>query len=252
MAAGDHDSFIREVNEDIRQERIGRLWRLLKPYIIGGALAIILLTIAAELYSSYKTRKAQALGDSYSAALQLAEAGPSAEAFAQLAEIEKSNFGGYPMLAELRKASALAQNGDKAAALKAFDAFAANEKFPKIWREMAAVRAAYIVVDIGSFADVEQRVKPFANDVDPMRMAVREALGLAAWKAGRLGEAAAYFNRNYSDKDSVNYGFGDRAAMMMSLIGSESENQSAPHEGEKPAAGAAKGASSAPAFKQGQ
>lgn len=223
MAFGD-DSFIREVNEDIRQERLGRLWYLLKPFIIGGAAAIILAVIGAEFYSSYKQRQAQNLGDAYIEALKLADAGPDMAAFAKLTDVQKSGFGGYPLLAEFRAASALAQKGDRQGAVKAFDALAANAALPLPWREAASVRAAYLLVDSGSFADVEQRVKKLATDVNPMRLAAREALGLAAWKAGRLQEAAYYFNRNYSDKDSAAFSFSERAAMMIGLISSESEN----------------------------
>lgn len=222
MAAGD-DSFIREVNEDIRQENLGRLWRLLRPFIFVGAAAIILLTIAAEIYSSYRQSEAQRLGDSYSEALRLADAAPSAAAFAALEKIRQSGFGGYPLLARFRMAALLAQKGDSQAAVKAYDALAADAAAPLPWRETAMLRAGYLLADSGSLAEVEKRVKAMGTDVSPMRLGAREALGLAAWKAGRLQEAAGYFNRNYSDKDGAAGGFAERAAMMLALISSQSE-----------------------------
>jgi|GEM_PF-866164 len=235
MAVDENDSFIREVNEDIRQERLARLWKLLKPYIIGGALAIIVITIAAEVYSSYTNRKGQRLGDAFIQAHQLALSGADAAALAELVKIEKSGYGGYPLLAQFRAASLLASSGDKIAAVKAFDRITATGDFPQAWRDLAAVRAAYILADTGTAADVEQRVQPLDNDVNPMRFAAREALGLAYWKAGKLSQAAAYFNRNYSDKESQNFGFGERAAMMAALISSESSGAADEDKNEAPA-----------------
>jgi len=246
MAADENDSFIREVNEDIRQEQLGRLWRLLKPYIIGGAAAIILITAGYESYQYYQSRRQAELGEAYSAALQLAAAGPGAEAFAQLAALEKSDFGGYPMLARFRRAALLAQKGDKAAAVKAFDALAADGSLPKPWRQMASVRAAYILVDSGTERDVAERVQPLAGEGEPMRFAAREALGLAAWKAGKMPAAAGYFNRNYSDPEAGQMGFAQRAAMMISLISSESGGDK-DNAGGGSAAGGAAPQSAAPA-----
>jgi len=249
MALGD-DSFIREVNEDIRQENLGRLWRLLKPFILAGAAAIILITAGVQIYSYYTLREAENMGDAYNKALKLAEAGPQAAAFDALAAVEKSGFGGYPLLARFRAAALLAQKGDSQGAVKAFDALAAEARLPQPWREAALVRAAWLLVDSGSFAEVEQRVKILANDVNPMRLAAREALGLAAWKAGNLQQAAYYFNRNYSDKESVGSAFAERAAMMIALIGSESDD-TVPPAGSAgavvPAASAGKPQLSAPA-----
>lgn len=222
--ATENDSFIREVNEDIRQENIGRLWRRLKPFVLGGAVALILAVIAIQSYSFYMRSKAQRLGDAYAEALKLAEAADYDKAFAALADIENSGFGGYPMLAEMRKAALLAQKSDNAAAVTVYDHLAADNANPQPWRDAARIRAAYLLADSGSFADVERRVKALANDVNPMRQAAREALGLSAWKAGRLQEASYYFNRIVTDNEGAGTGFSVRALMMISLIGSESDN----------------------------
>jgi len=245
MAVGDNDSFIREVNEDIRQENLKRLWRLLRPFILGGAAAIVLITAGVSLYSHYMLRRAEKLGDAYNSALEQAAAGAGPAAFAALAAVENSGFGGYPVLARFRAASLLAQKGDKPGAVAAFDAAAADKSWPLPWREAAMIRAAWLLVDSGNFAAVEQRVGGLANDVNPMRLAAREALGLTAWKAGDMAKAAYYFNRNYSDKDSSGSAFAGRAAMMLGLIGSE--GAAPPPAGAAAAGSPAAGGVSAPA-----
>lgn len=212
------DSFIREVNEELRQEKALALWRRYGLVLTGIAVAIILVTAAVQGYAAWADRKASRIGDAFLATFELADKAGYDKALVKLAEIEKSGFGAYPALAQMRKASLLADHGDRAAAVAALDAVAANASTPELLKNVASVRAAYILVDTGSFADVEQRVKRLATDIDPMRLAARDALGLAAWKAGRAEDAIYYFSKIHDDKDAASTGFSQRADMMLNLL----------------------------------
>lgn len=212
------DSFIREVNEEIRQERLAAFWRRYGPAPISAAIAVVLITVGFQIYSAWIERRAARIGDSFLAAVEMADNGQGDAALKQLDEVETSGVGAYPALARMRKASVEAGQGKRAAVVSLFDAVAADPSVPKILRDMASVRAAYILVDAGSVADVEKRVKPLATDIDPMRFAAREALGLAAWKAGNAEDAMYYFNKVYEDKDAASTAFFQRAGMMLNLI----------------------------------
>jgi len=216
------ESFIREVNEQIRQERLGALWRCYGPVLIGAAIGAVLITAVWQGYFAWSERKAARTADAFLAALEMADEGNSDAALTKLDDIGKDGAGAYPILSEMRKASVLAARGDRAGAVAVFDAVTADSSAPGILRDMASVRAAYILVDAGSFADVEKRVKSLATDVDPMRLAARETLGLAAWKAGRAEDAVYYFSRIHEDKDAAGTGFYQRADMMLNLVRSRS------------------------------
>jgi hypothetical protein len=58
------------------------------------------------------------------------------------------------------------------------------------------LRAAYLLVDHGSYSDVSAEVEVLAVPGNPARHSAREALGLAAFKAGDLAKAAAMVRRN--------------------------------------------------------
>jgi len=214
------DSFIREVNEEIRQEKLGFFWRRYGFALVGAAIAIVLVTAAYQGYAAWTSRKADRMGDAFVETLELADKADSDAVLKKLDAVEKTGFGAYPALAAIRKASLLMERGDRAGAIAIFDAVAAAYSTPKILKDMASLRAAYILVDTGSFADVEKRVKALATDIDPMRLAARETLGLAAWKAGKTEDALYYFNKIRDDKDAAATGFSRRAAMMLSLIDS--------------------------------
>lgn len=211
------ESFIREVNEELRQEKAKALWGRYGPYTILAAILLVLATCAYQIYDHWETSKAGSIGDNMLAGLDLAENGSFDEALKKLDDVEKSGFGDYPILAQLRMASVYMEQGDAAKAVAAFDAVASNEKAPVILKKVAKIRAAYILVDTGSFDDVEKRVKDLATDVEPMRIAAREALGLSAYKAGKMQDAAYYFQK-IVDEGLNGIRSTERARMMLELL----------------------------------
>ncbi|APY13471.1 tetratricopeptide repeat protein [Brucella sp. 10RB9214] len=187
------DSFIREVNEELRSERAKQVWRNFGPALIGAAVAVVLGTAGWVGYQHWTDSKASASGDKFLAALDLAAAGKTDEALAAFTDLEKTGYGSYPVLARLRAASVLADKGDAAAAVKAFDEISADNSVPEPLRNIARLRAGYLLVDNGSYDDVATRVEPLSADGNPMRTSAREALGLAAWKAERFDDAVKLF-----------------------------------------------------------
>ena len=211
------ESFIREVNEELRQEKAKALWGRYGPYTILAAIFLVLATCAYQIYDHWETSKAGSIGDNMLTGLDMAENGSFDEALKKLDDVEKSGFGDYPILAQLRMASVYMEQGDAAKAVAGFDAVASNEKAPVILKKVAKIRAAYILVDTGSFDDVEKRVKDLATDVEPMRIAAREALGLSAYKAGKMQDAAYYFQK-IVDEGLNGIRSTERARMMLELL----------------------------------
>ena len=96
----------------------------------------------------------------------------------------------------MRAATVLQEKGDTQGAVAAFDAVAADTSAPAAIRDMASIRAAYILVDTGTADDVARYAEPLSSDENPLRHAAREVLGLAAWKAGNLGDAKTLFSKS--------------------------------------------------------
>lgn len=218
------DSFIREVEEELRSDRLKKVWDQFGTFIIGAAILIVVGTAAWRGWEYYSERQASASGDRFLAALNLANEGKSDEALAALQALEGDGYGAYPVLARMRAATVLEEQGDTAGAVAAFDAVAADGSAPDAVRDMARIRAAYILVDTGSADDVAQRAEPLSADTSPLRHAAREALGLAAWKDGRLGDAKVLFQQIVDDV-AASRNAKQRAAVMLDLIKSSGEVQ---------------------------
>ena len=211
------DTFIREVNEELRKDQAKALWQRFGMPLIGLAVLIVVGTAAFVAYRYWDESRANRSGDAFSQALKLANDGKSDEALAALDQLEKDGYGAYPLLARMRAATVKADKGDVAAAVADFDAVAADGAIPAGLRDMARLRAALLLVDSGSFADVSSRVEPLTADTNPLRHTAREALGLAAWKEGKSDDALKLFDQIAAD-DAAPQNARQRATLMSELI----------------------------------
>jgi len=191
------DNIFREVDEELQRERMRTLWRRFGPYVIGAAVAVVLIVAINEGWAWWRNSTAASASDEYYAALKLADSGDVAGAQAELTKIEGQG-GGYATLAKFKQAALLAKEGKQAEAVAAYDALAAAESNVRL-RELALVLAGNILVDSGTLADVEQRVGSLNTPDSPMRNSAREAIGLAQYKAGDLAAAKATFESIMAD-----------------------------------------------------
>ena len=211
------DSFIREVNEEYRSDQAKALWERYGVMVAGIAVLIVLGTAGYVGYQYWDQSRANASGDSFLAALQLANDGKTDEAIAAFDQLEKDGYGAYPVLAKMRAATVKADKGDFDGAVKDFDAVAADTAIPDGIRDMARLRAGLLLVDNGSFADVSSRVEALTADTNPLRHSAREALGLSAWKEGKAADALKLFDQISAD-DAAPRNLRQRATLMAELI----------------------------------
>lgn len=194
-----NESFISEVNEELRSDRARKLWRTYGPWVIGACIAIVLAVAGNEGWSWWQNSNSSRSAQQFYDAQALAEIGDIAGAQAALERLESEGSSGYPILARFREAGLLIRDGKTAEAVAAYDALATGQNDRNL-RELALVLAGYALVDGGDVAAVEQRVGSIAAAADsPLRNAAREALGLAKYKAGDIAGAVAEFDAAIAD-----------------------------------------------------
>ncbi|MER9300405.1 tetratricopeptide repeat protein [Mesorhizobium sp. M0621] len=211
------DSFIREVNDEMRRDQAQALWDRFGPALLVLAILVVLGTAAFVGYRYWDETRANRSGDAFSQALKLANDGKNDEALTALDQLEKDGYGAYPLLARMRGATVKANKGDVPAAIKDFDEVAADTAIPQGIRDMARLRAALLLVDHGSFADVSSRVEALTADTNTLRHTAREALGLSAWKEGKAQDALKLFDQIAAD-DGAPRNTRERATLMSELI----------------------------------
>lgn len=211
------DSFFREVSEELRQDRVKAIWTRFGTYILAAVILVVVITAAVVGWDRYQTAQANASGDAYLAALQLARDGKPDEAITALDALAADSYGAYPDLARMSIGGVYQAQGKFDEAVAAFDKVAADAGAPDALRDMAAVRAAYVLVDHGALSDVRSRVERLTGDSEALRFPAREAVALAAWKAEDTETATTLFQQLVDDPGAPN-GIISRARLMLDLI----------------------------------
>jgi hypothetical protein len=216
MAFND-DSFIREVNEELRSDQMKGAVRRFGRYIIAIAILIVLGTIGKVAYEYWDNNASSGAGDQFLAAMKLADENKTDEALAALDKLEKEGHGAYPVLARMRAATVLSQKGDNAGAIASFQAIAKDKSVPAAVQDAAKMRAGWLLIENGTYEQVSAAVEEMAVPGNAFRHSAREALGLASYKAGNMAQARQWFQSIVDDVDSPR-NVSNRAHMMLDLI----------------------------------
>lgn len=208
-----------EIDEDLRRDRLKTFW-LRYQWLIVGVIALFIAAIGGwRGYGAWRASQADALGDRYLAAIALSEAGKSDDASAAFAALARSGAPGYFALAALREAGELAAAGKAAQAVAAFDRVAADTSLRPSLRDVARVRAAFLLIDSAP-AEVAPRLGTLLAPAAPFRHLAREATGLAAYKRADLATARATFETLIRDPE-VPADLRNRANLILTLLTDE-------------------------------
>lgn len=178
----------REVDEEVRQDRIALAITRNWGWILLAGLLIVAAVGGWRIYEYYKLQNEEASGGRYLEALRLDRDGKNKEAVAILDDLSRSGTPGYAMLARFRAAGQRGElNPTDGAA--AFDALAADPKVEPAFQDVARLRAAMLLVDTSDLKTMQGRLQPLADANSAMRNPARELLALAAIKANDFAAA---------------------------------------------------------------
>ena len=210
------ESFIREVDEEVRQEQLQKLLSKYGRYIITAAVIVVATVAGVKGWQAWNKNQTQKSGARFEAANRLVSEGKTDEARKKLAELAKSGYGGYDELARLRLA-ALDGKAKTRDIVAAFDAFAKDTSHDETLRQLARIRAATLRLDEADEAEMTERLSGLGDDMSPWRHSARELLGLAAWKAKKYKKADGFFKQILSDPAAPR-DIRARAGQMRALI----------------------------------
>ena len=212
------DSFIEEVTEEVRRDR---LFALMRRYGWIAVLAVLLL-VGGTAYREYtraaEQAKAQAFGDAILAALESDEA---SDRVAALDQIEAPTEEGAAVLDMLIAAEdALAGNG--AAAAERLNATATDGDLPEIYRQIASFKALTRPESTLSADERRLAFEAMAAPGAPLRLLAEEQLALLDIEAGDTDAALTRLNAILGDSE-LTAGLRRRASQLIVALGGEIE-----------------------------
>lgn len=198
--ADKNDTLFREVDEELRRERLEKLWDRYGIYVVVAA-ALLVLGVAGYQYTrSREVAAAQAAGARYEEALRLSAEGKADEATKAFNALAETGPQGYATLARLQLAGAAVEAGRTADAVSAYDALARDSGIDPLLRGYAQLQGAALRAGDADFTEMQNRLNDLTADTSPWRYSARELLGLSALKAGRIEEARKAFEQLLADQ----------------------------------------------------
>lgn len=205
------DSFIDEVTEEVRRDR---LYAAFRKWGWVGVVLVLLIVGGAAWYEWQKARAAaaaQAAGDALLDAMALPEPAERAAAIAATGATDPIALllsGGQEVLA-----------GDTAAAIATLDALAADATQPQLYRDLAALRSLMLQTGATPPEDRIARLQPLAIPGATFAPLAQEQIALAWIEAGDTAAARAMLETILADA-ATPQGLRGRAEALMLALGS--------------------------------
>ena len=210
------DSFIEEVTEEVRRDK---LYAALRKYGWIGILALAAIVGGAG-YSEYNKAQAraqaEATGDSMLAALQLDE---SVERAAALALVEVENPSASAIVS-LMTASEQSSAGETESANETLQSVANAQDLPLIYRQIASFKALGLSA---AELPVEERragYEALSQPGNPLRLLATEQLGLIDIEVGDTAAALVVFQGIIDDSEAT-ADLQQRSVQLMVALGAE-------------------------------
>jgi hypothetical protein len=208
-----NDSFINEVTEEVRRDR---LFALFRRYGWIALLVVVALVGGAawnEWRKAQERAEAQARGDALLAALE------SQDPAARGAALEALRSGGpaEPVVALLAATQSLSGEG-AAAAVASLTALAGDPAVPPLYRDLATLKAAMLGAGEVAPDDRIAALEPLSAPGGAFRPLALEQIALAHAEAGRTAEALAVLTDLFGAAD-VSVALRERAGQMILALG---------------------------------
>ncbi|MGE3872216.1 MAG: tetratricopeptide repeat protein [Parvibaculaceae bacterium] len=208
------ESLFREVDEEVRQDQYKKIWKQYGNYFTAMAVAVVLLVAGFKGWQYWQLSQSEKASRIFADAVTKLEEGKMADAEAAFAAID---HGGYAKLGNLRRAAALAGQGKTDEAVALYDSLANDQNNQQSIRDLARLRAGYVLADKLAPAELISRLGAFDNEQSPWRGLSREIFALAAYRTGDYTMADRYLNAIIADQ-GVALDVRQRAQTLLEVI----------------------------------
>lgn len=202
MADHSSDPLLKEIDDELRGERLAKLWQRYGNWLIGAALAIVVAAAGHQGWKSYQASQREQASVRYAAAVRLVADANAQAAEKAFAEIAAQAPAGYAMLARFREAQLAAKQGDAARAADLYRRLAADGSLDRAYRDLAQLLAAYAVADRADPKALRQEIAKLAGADSSWRFLARELSALLSLRAGDRDIARDELRRLADDPDA--------------------------------------------------
>lgn len=207
------DSFINEVSEEVRRDKVFAIVRRYGWIAVLAVLALVGGTAWNEYQKGQAAAEAQEVGEALFAALS------ENDVAGRLTALEGVSTEGPPAaVAALVTAAAAQQAGELESAREALSGLAANPDVPQLYRDLGALKGA--MLPGGDATARRQVLTPLSQPGEPFRMLALEQLVYLDLEVGNTDTAIAGLRAILEDA-GVTRGLAERAATLLIALGAD-------------------------------
>ncbi|MCB6177457.1 hypothetical protein LHP98_04845 [Rhodobacter sp. Har01] len=209
------DSFIQEVTEEVRRDRLFKLYKRFGWIGVGLIVIVVAGTAGNEWLKARARASAEAFGDGVIEALDMGSPEDRRSALAALAVSPEQ-----ARLRDMILASDPAEN--KAQTLAALDTVIADAAAPAVWRDLAVLRRVTVAGADQPLAERRAALEGIAAAGRPYRALAAEQLAYLLIEEGKTDQAIAALNALTQDQDATG-ALRARVAQVVTALGGKPE-----------------------------
>lgn len=181
----EEDVLIQEIDDELKQENLQKLWNDYGVYLLAAAVALVVGVAGFKGWQSYDLKQRAAAAERFVAAQELASADKKDAATEAFSKIAGDAGTGYAMLARFQVAALAAKKGKPADAVMSYTAIADNSGIEQIYRDLAVVLGALSELEAKSGANaLVKRAENIAKGTGPWRYNAREVIAMSLMQGG--------------------------------------------------------------------
>ncbi len=196
-----NESFLREVDENLRRERMETFAKVYAKWIVAAVL-VFLAAVGGYLYwQDRQAKQAAQQSEELSKIYDKIGAGKIEEAKADLKPMESAGNAMVRALALLTEAAIALDANDRETALGHYRTLASDDDLPEAYRNLALVRSTSLEFDRLKPEEVVARLEPLAKPGNPWFGSAGELTAMAYLKQGQQDKAGRLFAAIAQDKN---------------------------------------------------
>ena len=209
---------LREIDEEIRNERYLELWKRYGPWAIAAAVLLVVIVAGYQGWKGYQHDQAVASARTYAQAVAALNDDNPGAARETLSGMADPAAGGYKLLAAFRLAETQAAMDEPGRAVETWTGIA-DADVPPAYAHLATIQATMHALDAPDVAVPKARLRTLASGAGALRGTGRELEALLAMTEGETDKAQDLYT-SLAEAEATPAAQRQRARRMLTLLDS--------------------------------
>ena len=209
------DAFIREVDEDVKNDNFKVLWNKYGAYIVSFVIIAVTAAVCFDRIKIWKAEQNQIKTENYMAAVQL-QNNPD-DTISALQKINTETKGILSDFAKLQIANVLLAQEKNEEALATLQSLTENKDVDRAVKNIALIKLASYKVDTMPRADLENLLQPVINEHTSWTPIAKDLIAISAIREGDIETAKQIYGEILKTKD-LPEGFKTKIQDMLTSI----------------------------------